>query len=144
MRDGEREGTGPGRETGSPDWTPPLCRAPVWVFFCLLGNSPARLHQPQSPTGTMVPLPSLDSLGPTGTMAPLPSGCLSSQSPHLRERGTYQSPLRPPSSPITTESRSFHLDMFGELAQSLAQGRPHLGPAAASAHLGVGWGWGQS
>lgn len=44
------------------------------------------------------------------------------------------------SSPITTESRSFHLDMFGELAQSLAQGRPHLGPAAASAHLGGGGG----
>lgn len=117
----------------------------LFGFFSASWGTPwPRLHQPQSPTGTMVPLPSLDSLGPTGTMAPLPSGCLSSQSPHLRERGTYQSPLRPPSSPITTESRSFHLDMFGELAQSLAQGRPHLGPAAASAHLGVGGGGGGS
>lgn len=113
----------------------------LFGFFSASWGTPRpRLHQPQSPTGTMVPLPSLDSLGPTGTMVPLPSGCLSSQSPHLRERGTYQSPLRPPSSPITTESRSFHLDMFGELAQSLAQGRPHLGPAAASAHLGGGVG----
>lgn len=51
MRDGEREGTGPGRETGSPDWTPPLCRAPVWVFFCLLGNSPAPPPPTAKPNG---------------------------------------------------------------------------------------------